>query len=410
MNAGMQVVGEIVDDLQAWIKGLVGQAEGIVDAAGAEGLERSVRQQGMAFLGRLLERLLQQALEHRESRCCPRCGGRRRHKGVRWRGVVSSVGHLRLKGPYWYCRDCREGRHALDALCPQSVSGVMRELICLLGTSLGSFAKAQRACDKLLGVKLDPDTIRQWCLREGQGAMAHPPAPPVVAEKTDLTGSCDGTMVNTREGGWRELKAYRFEHSGGRHGLAALETAEAFLPRIRKAATAMKAWQAGRLFWVSDAAEWIDKGIELQLPMAKRIVDLWHARQHIYDAGRKIFGEGTAQAQSWSRHYSEELRHDGGRVVWNSLRRVRYADVARQEALEALLNYLDRQADRLDYPTYERAGYPISSGSMESFCKQLGQRLKGPGMRWTTANVDPMAALVSLWALEEWDAHWHHVA
>ncbi|MFA6133336.1 MAG: hypothetical protein WC869_04885 [Phycisphaerae bacterium] len=240
--------------------------------------------------------------------------------------------------------------------------------------------------------------------------MAHPPLPPAVPEKADLIGSCDGTMVNTREGGWRELKAYRFEHSGGRHGLAALETAEVFLPRIRKAAVAMRASQAGRLFWVSDAAEWIDKGISLQLPLAKRIVDLWHARQHIYDAGRKIFGEGTPQAQSWSRHYSEELRQHGGRVVWNSLRRVRYGEVARQEALEALLKYLDRQADRLDYPTYERAGYPISSGSMESFCKQLGQRLKGPGMRWDTANIDPMAALVSLWASEEWDAHWHQVA
>ena len=354
MNAGTQVVGEIVDDLQTWIKGLVGQAEAIVDAPGAEALERSVRQQGIAFLGRLLQRLLQHALGHQESRSCPRCGGHRRHKGLRGRGLVSSVGHVRLEGPYWYCPDCREGQHALEALCPQSVSGVMRELICLLGTSLASFAKAHKACDKLLGVKLDPDTIRQWCLREGHRVMVHPPAPPAVPEKTDLIGSCDGTMVNTRQGGWRELKAYRFEHSGGQHGLAALETSEVFLPRIRKAALAMKACQAGRLFWVSDAAEWIDRGISLQLPTAKRIVDLWHARQHIYEAGRKTFGEGTAQAQSWSRRYSEELREHGGRVVWNSLRRVRYADVARQEALEALLKYLDRQADRLDYPTYEQ--------------------------------------------------------
>jgi len=39
---------------------------------------------------------------------------------------------------------------------------------------------------------------------------------------------------------------------------------------------------------------------------------------------------------------------------------------------------------------------------MESFCKQLGLRLKGPGMRWSTSSIDPMAALVSRWALDNW--------
>jgi len=43
---------------------------------------------------------------------------------------------------------------------------------------------------------------------------------------------------------------------------------------------------------------------------------------------------------------------------------------------------------------------------MESFCKQLGQRLKGPGMRWNRQNVGPMAALVTLWAQDRWDDYW----
>jgi hypothetical protein len=47
---------------------------------------------------------------------------------------------------------------------------------------------------------------------------------------------------------------------------------------------------------------------------------------------------------------------------------------------------------------------------MESFCKQLGQRLKGPGVRWSMPNVDPIPATVSLWVNEQWDRHWHHAA
>ena len=37
---------------------------------------------------------------------------------------------------------------------------------------------------------------------------------------------------------------------------------------------------------------------------------------------------------------------------------------------------------------------------MESFCKQIGLRLKGPGMFWSVRNVTPMAMLVSRWTLD----------
>jgi len=56
----------------------------------------------------------------------------------------------------------------------------------------------------------------------------------------------------------------------------------------------------------------------------------------------------------------------------------------------------------MDYPAYVRQGWPIGSGAMESFCKQLARRLKGPGMRWSLSNIDPMAALVSLYNCDQW--------
>jgi len=390
-----ELVGKMMVEAKAMVKALVEQAEQVEDGRGAEALERSVRQKGQQFLRVLLERLLQSVLGREgEARRCPRCGDRRRHKGRRWRGVVSSVGALRLEGPYWYCRRCREGQHALDALLPHSVSGVMKEMLCLLGTSLTSFAKAAEACKKLLGVRLSRDMIWRLCHGEGRKVLAKPPAPPEVPQGAELVASCDGTMVHTRQDGWRELKAYRFEHSGGVCGGAYLERSKRFVRRLRQAAVAMRAGRAHRIFFISDAAEWIEKGVAMQLPMAIRIVDIWHAYQHVHEAARKIHGEGTAKAAAWAERWCGHLREHGGRVTWWSLRRVRYKDRARQEALAALLGYLDRHAERLDYPR------------MESFCKQLGQRLKGPGMRWNRQNVGPMAALVTLWAQDRWDDYW----
>jgi len=408
----MQRIAEaMMEEAGRLVKRLLQEAQEVRDPRGAELLERSVRRQGQDFLRVLLERLLQGVLERQDqARSCPRCGGRRRHKGVRVRGVISSVGAIRLSGPYWYCRQCRRGEHCLDALVPESVSGVLKELLCLLGASLASFSKAGRADEKLLGVRISSETIWRLCRREGQKAVTHPAAPHEVSEQADLIGSCDGTMVNTRQCAWKELKAYQYSYDGQRYGQAHLESSRRFLPRIRRAAVKIKAGKAGQIFWVSDAAEWIDKGIAKQRPTAVRIVDIWHAYQHVHEASRKIFGEGTAKAKQWAKKYCDELRGYGGWTVWNSLRPVRYKDPERQEALEALLTFVRRNADRMDYPRYERRGWPISSGPMESFCKQLGLRLKGPGMRWSIGNVSPMAALVSLWTNEQWDTYWHPAA
>ena len=105
-----RIVTEMMAEAKGLVKGLVEQAGRVRDRGGAEGLEREVREKGQAFLCGLFERLLQSVLDgQEESRRCPRCGARRRHKGVRARGVVSSVGAIRLKGPYWHCRDCGAG-------------------------------------------------------------------------------------------------------------------------------------------------------------------------------------------------------------------------------------------------------------------------------------------------------------
>ena len=400
---------EMLSQFTGWVKSLAEDSQKSQTAQHAAALERRVREEGLQMLGRLFESLLQNALDHQpEARKCPTCGRRRRHKGRRERGLLSSVGAIRLSGTYWYCRDCG-GQHALDALAEGSATGMMKEMLCLLGTAMNSFGKADLAARKLLGARVSESTIRRLCEAEGRRVQVPPPEVP-ADRPVDVTGSCDGTMVNTWQDGWRELKAYQFRFEDQTYGRAYLESSDRFVPRIRQAALAMRAGRAKRVFWVADAAAWIEKGLAVQWPAALQIVDYWHACQHVHEAARGLFGEGTSKAKSWGERYSKELRAYGGWTLWNSLRRVRYKDRDRQAALEALLGYLERNADRMDYPTYERAGWPISSGPMESYCKQLGQRLKGPGMRWSLENVAPMATLVSLWANGDWDRHWNNAA
>lgn len=405
------VVKDIMTEIGSWIKDLAERSEHVCDPPSSTALERQIRQGGQRMLGKIFQRLMQHALDrHQGSRSCPHCGGRRRHKGRRERGLISSVGAIRLEGPYWYCPVCRKGQHAVDTLSPQTVSPVMRELLCLLGTALTSFSKGSQASKALLGISVSDELIRTLCRQEGFKALGDDRPKSQVTKGSTLIGSCDGTMVNTRQWGWRELKAYQFRYGDIRHGRAYLERAQQFMPRVRKAAIALKAGQAKQLFFVSDAASWIEKGVRVSLPTAIRIIDIWHAYQHIHEAARKIYGEQSPQAKSWAKQYCDLLLARGGQGVWDRLRRVRYRASSRQKALEELLGYLRRNADRMDYPFYQAENYPISSGPMESFCKQLGLRLKGPGMRWSTRNVNPMAVLVSLWANDEWNSYWTSAA
>ena len=402
-----QTMSDIMTRISTWIKPLVEQSARVSSPEATGKLEQQVRGEGRELLGSILEALVQNALDHQpEARKCPTCGQRRRHKGRRPRGLLSSVGALRVTGPYWYCRQCG-GQHALDCLAPERFSAPMQELLCLLGTALASFAKASTAAQKLLGIRVSDATIRRLCMRHGARDEAEP-APVEAGE--EVTGSCDGTMVHTRENGWKELRAYQFRYGSHKHGRAYLEPARVFTPRLRQAAIAIQVITAARLFWLADAAAWIDKGVRQQLPLAIRIIDLWHAWQHIYTAAAGIYPNDEDKAHSWARRYCRVLKGKGALGLLKQLRSLRYAPATRQAALDKLRRYLRKHANHLDYPRYIEKGYPISSGPMESFCKQLGQRLKGPGMRWNRANVTPMATLVSLWANDQWDTHWRYVA
>lgn len=269
-------------------------------AAETAAFEEQFRHEGLQMLGSMFENLLQNALDHQdEDRTCPQCGCRRRHKGRRKRGVLSSVGAIQVEGTYWYCPDCG-GQHAADTLAPESSSRPMRQLLCLLGTSMASFAKASFAGNKLLGIRVSDATIRRLCYEHGRDA----PVEPVPMEpQTDLVGSCDGTMVNTRQSGWKELKAYQFRHGENKHGRAYLEPSSKFVPRLRQGAALIGAGAARRIFWVSDAAEWIDKGVEQQLPMAVRIIDIWHAWEHVHQASRGVNPDDQDKARLWAGRY-----------------------------------------------------------------------------------------------------------
>ena len=74
-----------------------------------------------------------------------------------------------------------------------------------------------------------------------------------------------------------------------------------------------------------------------------------------------------------------------------------------------VLGYFGNQVDRMDYPSYEAAGWYIGSGAVESACKTVvGQRMKGSGMRWREAGAHAVCHVRALDRSEhsQWTDFW----
>ena len=60
--------------------------------------------------------------------------------------------------------------------------------------------------------------------------------------------------------------------------------------------------------------------------------------------------------------------------------------------------YLTNNRERMDYPRYRREGLPITSSPIESWVKQLNQRVKGSEKFWNDdENAEAILQLRSAW-------------
>jgi hypothetical protein len=77
-----------------------------------------------------------------------------------------------------------------------------------------------------------------------------------------------------------------------------------------------------------------------------------------------------------------------GEIAALKSRRGAAGEVIRREK-----NYFAGHAQRMNYQSIARRGWPIGSGAVESACRQKQCRFKRPGQFWTQAGLNHLAAL-----------------
>jgi hypothetical protein len=126
-----------------------------------------------------------------------------------------------------------------------------------------------------------------------------------------------------------------------------------------------------------------------------QIVDLFHARQHLWELARKLYPDDTVNQKAWIKLYQRRLL-DKGKIekLVVSLRSIDSANPEVADKIRIEADYFARNADRMRYPKFRRQHLFVGSGVIEAGCKTvIGSRLKQSGMFWTVRGANAIIAL-----------------
>jgi hypothetical protein len=295
-----------------------------------------------------------------------------------------------------------------------------------------SFAKAAEHLASLAGVSLAAETVRTHTERNAAAVALWQAGETASAEtfgaaEGQMEFTVDAGKVNTRERGWRDLKIAVVQKRSAAEPATPCQWQTRKLP----AATARVMWadiapsKRFRRPWRSrlkrlglgamadlhvlgDGASWIWKSADRALTGCRQTLDIYHACEHIAEAGKQLFGKGTPAAEGFFERGRTLLLEEG----WAGVCRLIGEQYAREDTpavrgvLEPLTRYFAAHLTRLGYREYLAAGRAIGSGVVEGAAKTLGLRLKARGARWKHKNVRAMAALVCVRHGEEWSSFW----
>jgi hypothetical protein len=244
--------------------------------------------------------------------------------------------------------------------------------------------------------------------------------PEIEDAANKLLLSVDGAFVPLVAGEWAEVKTLVIGEVGQpthRDGKTVVPThSHSYFSRVAEAElfqrlTFGELYRRGveaaeHIALVSDGAEWIQGWIEFHCPEARRILDFPHAAQRICQVGEAVLGAEHASLRAWQSRQLHQLKHEGPERVIESLRTFAAAHLSVPLIAENLA-YLEKRVAHMQYPSFVAEGWPIGSGMVESANKLVVEaRLKGAGMHWSRASVNPLLALRNAVCNDRWAEAW----
>ncbi len=132
---------------------------------------------------------------------------------------------------------------------------------------------------------------------------------------------------------------------------------------------------------MGDGAEWIWNLADPHFPGAIQIVDLFHARQHLWELARKLYPNQEPEQRRWMIIHQDML--DGGKIeaLAAALRSIDTPNAEVAETIRIESGYFENNAKRMRYHEFRRQHLFVGTGVIEAGCKTvIGSRCKQSGM------------------------------
>ena len=413
---------------------------GVAATLDFEALEVALRRQALHLAARLLAQHLNADTSDYTGPWlpCPRCGGPARYAGRPAKTFITALGPLALTRAYYHCAPCDRGFCPRDRALGLDGVSLSPAVTRMVGTAAAmvSFAEGSELLGALAGLPVNAKQVERTAEALGREIAADEGQHVVPAAAAEIAPTLylglDGTGVPMRKGEvegrpgkqadgsakTREVKLCTVWSAEGRdaegvpvrdegsvsysaaiESAATRDTAEtcsAFAQRVEREATRRGFDRAGRQAVLGDGAPWIWNLAGEHFPEAVQIVDRFHAKEHLSEIAKVLYGTPSDLGDAWAKTRHEDL--DAGRLSriiaalaaqYRSRR-----DAATHEAVRKCIGYLWTNRRRMRYPAFRAQGLCTSTAVVEAGCKvAIGTRLKRAGMHWSVRGANAIIAL-----------------
>ncbi len=361
------------------------------------------------------------------------CGHQAHYRELRSKPVLTAVGQAEASRPYYLCPDCHNGQFPADVeldIVHTEFSPAVRRMLALVGQE-APFDHGRQQIKLLADLEVTTKNVERTAEAIGQDIAVGEQAEiqrakqldlpivlgkpiPILCVEIDATGipvvkketvgrqGKDGHPARHRDvkvgcvftqTTW-DAEGYAIRDPDATTYVAAIETAEEFGKRIY-----LEAWKRGwsraaKKVVIGDGAEWIWNIADLQFPGAIQIVDLYHARQHLWDLARKLYLNQEAEQRRWMMVHQDMLDNGDVENLVVALRSIDSSNPELAEAIRTTANYFETNTSRMRYPEFRSQHLFVGSGVIEAACKTvIGSRCKQSGMFWTVHAANAILAL-----------------
>lgn len=411
-----------------------------------EALETFVRGKMHQAGASVLSRLLSVPPEHAAESPCP-CGHAARYHDTRPKRLLTVLGLVSMQRAYYVCSHCGRGQAPRDRdldVAATAYSPGLRRMLAVVGSD-SSFEQGREQLQLLAGIEVTAKAVERQAetigadLAAGEQEEARrakqielpevcAPAVPVFyiemdgtgvpvvkAETEGRAGKLEGQPAQTREVKVGCVFTQTTTDQDGRPlrdensttYVAAIETAQEFGLHLYAEAWRRGWSRAKKKVVIADGAVWIWNLADQHFPGAIQIVDLYHARQHLWELSAKLFPADGQARKHWTARGLRLLDQGKIKALVNILRDLRRPNAEFAEVISHEAEYFVRNADRMRYPAFRAQGLFVGSGVIEAGCKTvIGSRLKRSGMFWTLRGANAIIALRCCRLSHRFDDYW----